>query len=83
MAVFEGALLLGLAPEDFVVAVRVERRVDVDQIHARGGQLPELFEIVAAIDDAGVDQAEGFVAICRIFYTNRRWSIIQVHFAHW
>ena len=32
--VLEGALLLGLAPEDFVVAVRVERRVDVDEVDA-------------------------------------------------
>ena len=32
MAVVEGPLLLGLAPEDIVVAVGVERRVDVHQV---------------------------------------------------
>ena len=54
VAIFEGSLLHGLAPEDFVVAIRVERRVDVDQINAGIGQLGESFEIVAAIDDAGI-----------------------------
>ena len=39
VTVFEAAFLLRLAPEDFVVAVRVERRVDVDQIDARIRQL--------------------------------------------
>ena len=56
MAILEGSLLLGLAPEDFVVAIRVERRVDVDQIDAGVGQLCELFEIVAAVDDARIDK---------------------------
>ena len=60
VAVFEAAFLFRLAPEDFVVAVRVERRVDVDQIDAVIGQLPQLLEIVAAVDDAGVDQRGGF-----------------------
>ena len=32
VAVFEGAFFLGLAPEDFVVAVGVEGWIDVDQI---------------------------------------------------
>ena len=62
VAVFKGALLLGLAPEDFVVAVGVERRVNVDQIHAGVGQLGELFQIVAAINDAGVEESGGFLA---------------------
>ena len=34
----------------------VEWRIDVDQINARIGQFGELFEVVAAIDDAGVEQ---------------------------
>jgi len=46
------------------LAVGIERQfgfahwswVDVDQINARIGQLGELFQIVAAIDDAGVQQ---------------------------
>ena len=59
VAVFKGALLPGLAPEDFVVAVGVEGRVNVNQIHAGVGQLGELFQIVAAINDAGVEQRGG------------------------
>jgi hypothetical protein len=39
MPICEGAFLFRLAPEHFVVAIRVERRVDVDQINARIGQL--------------------------------------------
>jgi len=66
VAVFKGALLLGLAPEgpsrtgQFVVAVGVEGRVNVNQIHAGVGQLGELFQIVAAIHDAGVEEGGGF-----------------------
>jgi hypothetical protein len=67
VAVFEGSLFLGLAPEDFVVAIRIERRIDPDgsgpcsdQIDAGVGELGELFEIVAAVDDAGVEQRRGF-----------------------
>ena len=56
VAVFKGALLLGLAPEDLVVAVGVEGRVYVNQIHAGVGQLGELFQIVAAVNDAGVEE---------------------------
>ena len=56
VAVFEGAFFLGLAPEDFVVAVGVEGGIDVDEVHALGGEFGELFEVVAAVDDAGVDQ---------------------------
>ena len=55
-AVFKGALLLGLAPKDFVVAVGVERRVYVNEVHAGVGQFGELFQIVAAVDDAGVEE---------------------------
>ena len=59
MAVLEGALLLRLAPEDLVVAVGVEGRVDVDQVHAGVGELAQLLEVVAAVDDAGVDERRG------------------------
>ena len=55
VAVFKGALLLGFTPEDLVVAVGVEGRVNVNQIHAGIRQLGELFQIVAAINDAGVE----------------------------
>ena len=58
VAVFEGALFLfflRFAPEDLVVAVGVERRVDVDEVDAGVGELGELGEVVAAVDDAGVE----------------------------
>src|SRR5262245_6877799 len=48
-----------LRPENLVVAVGVERRVNVDEVNALVGELGELFEIVAAVDDAGVDEGGG------------------------
>ena len=58
--VFKGALLLGLAPKDFVVAVGIERRVYVNEVNAGVGQFGELFQIVAAINHAGVEEGRGF-----------------------
>ena len=57
VSVLEGSLFFAFAPEDFIIAVAVERRIDVDQINAVIGQLGELFEIVTAIDNAGVEQS--------------------------
>ena len=34
----------------------ISRQIDVDQVNARIRQLGELFEIVAAVDDARVEQ---------------------------
>jgi hypothetical protein len=72
VAVFEGSLLLGLAPEDFVVAVGVERGIDVNQINAGIGEFGELFEVVggvAAIDDACVEEGGGFAGFgCGLLY---------------
>jgi hypothetical protein len=62
VAVFKGALLLGVAPEDYIVAVGVEGRVNVNQIHAGIGQLGEMLQMVAAINDAGVEEGRGFQA---------------------
>jgi len=56
VSILEGPLFLGLAPEDLVVAVAVERRVDVDQVHAAVGKFAKLAEVVAAVDDARVDE---------------------------
>ena len=56
VAVVKGALLLGFAPKDLVVAVGVEGRVNVNEVHAGVGQLGELFQIVAAINDTGVEE---------------------------
>lgn len=54
MAVLERAFLLRLAPEDLVIAIGIERRIDVDEVNAGVGQLLELLKIVAAIDNARV-----------------------------
>ena len=78
MAIFEGAFFLGFAPEDFVIAVRVERWIDVDQIHASIGQFGELVDIIAAIDDAGVEQRRR--ASVREF--NGRWWNGRGFFCH-
>ena len=73
VAVREGALLLGLAPEDFVVAVGVEGRVNVDEVNAGVGELAELFEAIAAIDDTGVHQRGGPPGgLGRVFLQPRR-----------
>ena len=56
VAIFETSFFLRLAPEDFVVAVGIEGWVNVDQIDAGIGEMAELFEVVAAVDDAGVEQ---------------------------
>ena len=42
------------------MAVRIERRVDVDQIDARVGQLSKLLEIVPAINDTSIDDRGRF-----------------------
>ena len=60
VAVLEGAFLPGLAPEDLVVAVRVEGRVDVDEVDRGVGEFLELHQVVAAIDDAGIHQGRRF-----------------------
>jgi len=56
VAILERPLLLRLAPEDLVVAVAVERRVDVDQVHAAVRQLAKLVETVAAVHDPRIHQ---------------------------
>jgi len=58
--IFEAALLFRLAPKDFVVTVRVERRVDVNQINAAIRQLPQLIEIIAAEDNPRVEERRRF-----------------------
>jgi hypothetical protein len=60
VAIFEAALLLGLAPKDFVVAIRVERRVDVDQIDTAVRQFVQLIEIIAAVDNPRVEERGRF-----------------------
>jgi hypothetical protein len=60
VSVFEAALLLGLAPKNFVVAIRVERRVDVDEIDTAVRQFVQLIEIIAAVDNPRVEQRGRF-----------------------
>lgn len=52
-------LLLGFAPEDLIVAVGVEGRINVNEVNAGVGQPLELLQIVAAVDDAGIHNRRG------------------------
>jgi len=78
VAVFKGAFLLGLAPEDFVIAVGVERRVNVNKVNTCARQFLELFQIVAAVNDAGVEERRWFqfsgsdIAMRCLVVTSRR-----------
>ena len=60
VAVLEAALLLGLTPKNFVVAIRIERRVDVDEIDTAARQLAQLIEIIAAVDNPRIEQRGRF-----------------------
>lgn len=55
VAVFEGAFFLCLAPEDLIIAVGVKRRVDIDKVNASIGEFFQLIDVIAAINDAGVN----------------------------
>src|ERR1019366_5741620 len=59
VTIVERTLLPGLSPEHFVVAVGVKRRVDVDEVDGVVGELLELLQVVATVDDARVEQGEG------------------------
>jgi len=65
VSVFEGSFFFGFAPEDFVVSVGVEGRVDVDEVHGSVGEFLELFEVVATVDDAGIEEGGWFCGGCR------------------
>src|SRR5207302_1325247 len=68
-----------------VVAVGVEGRVDVDQVDAGVGELFQLVEVVAAVDDAGVEEGgeaagwggRGASACCR--WNERGFSFQRTH----
>ena len=60
VAVFEGALFLGLSSEDLVVAIGVEGGIDIDEVDAAVGELAKLVEVVAAVDDAGIEERRRF-----------------------
>lgn len=67
VTILERSFLPRLTPENFVVAVRIERRIDVDQVDRRVWQFFQLIEIVTAVDDAGVEERRTFSA--------RRWHV--------
>ncbi len=48
-----------LTPKDFVVPIRVERRIYIDQIDTAIRQLAQLVEIIAAVNDTRVDDGGG------------------------
>ena len=50
VAVVKPPLLARLRPEDFVVAVGIERRVDINQVDAAIRQFLQLLQIVATVD---------------------------------
>ncbi len=54
MAILKSAFLFCLVPKDFVIAVRVKRRVDIDRIDTFLREFPKLIEIVSPINNARV-----------------------------
>ena len=54
--VLKGSFFLGLTPKHLVIAIRVERRVNVNQVNASGREFRELVQVVTAINNAGVHQ---------------------------
>jgi len=64
LPVFEGAFFLCFAPEDLVVAVGVEGRVDIDEVDTFIGELFQLVEVVAAIDDTRIEEGRWFGGLC-------------------
>lgn len=81
MSVFEGALLPFLAPEHFIVAVGIERRVKIDKVNAMGRQLRQLLKVVTAVNDLGVDygrEGDGTSAIPLLsFHVRRRKTVLR------
>ena len=45
-----------------VIAIGVKRRIDVDEVDGVVGELLELLQIVATVDDASIEQGDGFAA---------------------
>jgi hypothetical protein len=56
VAIIKGPLLFRLAPEDLVIPIGIEWRINVDEVDAGVGQLLELLQIVAAVDDARIEK---------------------------
>jgi hypothetical protein len=72
VTVLEGTLFFRFAPEHLIVAIRVERWINVDQVNAGVGKFSQLIEAVAAIDDPSIEQGG------RAF-THSRWGCISSH----
>lgn len=60
VSIFEAAFLFRLAPENFVIPVRVERRIYVNEIDALRRELAQLVEIIAAVNDPSIDYGRSF-----------------------
>ncbi|MGD0767873.1 MAG: hypothetical protein ABSB42_06720 [Tepidisphaeraceae bacterium] len=60
VAILEGPFLFRLSPKHLVISVGIERRVDVDQVDALFRQLRKLVEVIATVDDPGIDKGGRF-----------------------
>ena len=56
VAIFKRPFLFRLSPEDFIVAVGIEWRVNVDQINTLIWKALELVQAIATIDDLGIEE---------------------------
>src|SRR6266516_3477788 len=97
MSIFKAAPLFRFAPKHLVVAVRIKWRVDVAQIDARCWEFSQLIEIIAAVDNASVDErrrlCRHFPRVCRNFgfwstrlriksaVTDHRYSLARLNIA--
>jgi hypothetical protein len=54
VAILEGPLLLGFAPEDLVIPIRVEWWVDVDEIHASVRQRLKPVEAIPTVNNPSI-----------------------------
>jgi hypothetical protein len=56
----EAPFLFRLTPENFVIPVRIERRIQVNEIDALRRELAQLVEIIAAVNDPSIDYGRSF-----------------------
>src|ERR1035438_6500139 len=56
VAILKGSLLFRLAPEYLVGPVGIKRRIDINEVDAAIGQLLQLLQVVAAIDNSRIEK---------------------------
>lgn len=56
VAILKRPLLLRLAPEHLIIAIRIERRIDISQIVAAIRKLAKLLQTVSAVNDPCIDE---------------------------